>query len=87
MFIIHRLISAYSLFRVNTRTAWDFDASNARTRRMTAMDKHQDWRENTLFCLNSRAQIKYGVVKLIYMRQKRTVCLIYYVINKTFHEV
>ena len=51
---------------------WDFDASSARTRRVSALDKHQHWSASALFCLNSRAQSKYAVVNLIHTRRKQT---------------
>ena len=34
---------------------WDFDASSAQTRKVSALDKHQNWRKRALFCHNSRA--------------------------------
>ena len=55
----YRLITAYLLLRVNLdkimHAHWDFDASSARTRRVSALDKHQNWSASALFCLNSRA--------------------------------
>ena len=58
----YRLITAYLLLQVNLdkimHARWDFDASSARTRRVSALDKHQNWRATALFCLNSRAQSK-----------------------------
>ena len=47
--IIYRLIhvTAYLLLRVNCdkimHARWDFDASSAQTRRVSALDKHQNW--------------------------------------------
>ena len=58
-FAIYRLITAYLLLRVNLdkimHARWDFDGSSARTRRVSALDKHQNWSASALFCLNSRA--------------------------------
>ena len=72
----YRLITAYLLLRVNLdkimHARWDFYASSARTRRVSALDKHQNWRASALFCLNSRAQSKYAVVNLIHTRRKQT---------------
>ena len=73
---IYRLITAYLLLRVNLdkimHARWDFDASSARTRRVSAMDKHQNWSASALFCLNSRSQSKYAAVNLIHTRRKQT---------------
>ena len=73
---IYRLITAYLLLRVNLdkimHAHWDFDASSAQTRRVSALDKHQNWSTSALFCLNSRAQSKYAVVNLIHTRRKQT---------------
>ena len=84
----YRLITAYLLLRVNLdkimHAGWDFDASSARTRRVSVLDKHQNWGASALFCLNSRAQSKYAVVNLIHTRCKQTYFVFYYVINKTF---
>ena len=75
-FIVYRLITAYLLLRVNLdkimHVRWDFDVSNAQTRRVSALDKHQNWNASALFCLNSRAQSKYAVVNLIHTRRKQT---------------
>ena len=64
----YRLITAYLLLRVNLdkimHARLDFDASSARTRRVSALDKHQNWSASASFCLNSRAQSKYAVVNL-----------------------
>ena len=72
----YRLITAYLLLRVNLykimHACWDFDASSARTRRVSALDKHQNWSASALFCINSRAQSKYAVVNLIHTRRKQT---------------
>ena len=72
----YRLITAYLLLRVNLdkimHARWDFDASSARTRRVSALDKHQNWSASALFCLNSRAQSKCAVVNLIHTRRKQT---------------
>ena len=72
----YRLITAYLLLRVNLdkimHALWDFDASSARTRRVSALDKHQNWSASELFCLNSQAQSKYAVVNLIHTRRKQT---------------
>ena len=50
---IYRLITAYLLLRVNLdkimHARWDFDASSARTRRVNALDKHQNWSASALF--------------------------------------
>ena len=77
---IYRLITAYLLLRVNLdkimHARWDFDASSARTRRVSALDKHQNWSASALFCLNSRAQSEYAVVNLIHTRRKQTFCLL-----------
>ena len=58
----YRLITAYLLLRVNLdkimHARWDFDASSARTRRVSALDKHQNWSASALFCLNSQALSK-----------------------------
>ena len=74
--INYRLINAYLLLRVNLdkimHARWDFDASSARTRRVSALDKHQNWSASALFCLNSRAQSKYAIVNLIHTRRKQT---------------
>ena len=73
---IYRLITAYLLLRVNLdkkmHAHWDFDASSARTWKVSALDKHQNWSASALFCLNSRAQSKYAVVNLIHTRRKQT---------------
>ena len=67
-FFTYRLITAYLLLRVNLdkimHARWDFDATSASTRRVSALDKHQNWSASALFCLNSRAQSKYAVVNL-----------------------
>ena len=81
-------ITAYLLLRVNLdkimHVRWDFDASSVlRTRRVSALDKHQNWSASALFCLNFRAQSKYAVVNLIHTRRKQTFWLLY-VVNKTF---
>ena len=56
---IYRLITAYLLLRVNCDKImygrWDFDASSAQTRRVSALDKHQNWSASALFCHNSQA--------------------------------
>ena len=74
--INYRLITAYLLLRVNLdkimQARWGFDASSARTRRVSALDKHQNWSTCALFCLNSRAQSKYAVVNLIHTRRNQT---------------
>ena len=36
-------------------TRWNFDASSARTWRVNALDKHQNWSASALYCHNSRA--------------------------------
>ena len=76
LFVNYRLITAYLLLRVNLdkimHARWDFDASSARTRRVSALDKHQNWSASALFCLNSRAQSKCAVVNLIHTRRKQT---------------
>ena len=72
----YRLITACLLLRVNLdkimHARWDFDVSSARTRRVSALDKHQNWSASVLFCLNSGAQSKYAVVNLIHTRRKQT---------------
>ena len=72
----YRLITAYLLLRVNLdkimHARWDFDASSARTRRVSALDRHQNWSASALFCQNSRAQSKYAVVNLIHTWRKQT---------------
>ena len=72
----YRLITAYLHLRVNLdkimHARWDFDASSAQTRRVSALDKHQNGSASALFCLNSRAQSKYAAVNLIHMRHKQT---------------
>ena len=76
IFLNYRLTTAYLLLRVNLdkimHACWDFDASSARTRRVSALDKHQNWSASALFCLNSRAQNKYAVVNLIHTQRKQT---------------
>ena len=56
MWVNYRLIPAYLLSRVNLyiimHTLWDFDALSARTRRVSALDNHQNWCASALFCLN-----------------------------------
>ena len=65
----YRLITVYLLLRVNCDTmmhgCWDFDASSAWTRRVSALDKHQNWSASALFCHNSCAQSKYSMQLLI----------------------
>ena len=55
----YRLITSYLLLWVNCdqimHTGWDFDASSTQTRRVSALDRHQNWSASALFCLNSRA--------------------------------
>ena len=72
----YRLITAYLLLWVNLdkimHARWDFDASSARTRRVSALDKHQNWSASALFCLISREQSKHAVVNLIHTRRKQT---------------
>ena len=72
----YRLITVYLLLRVNLdkimHACWNFDTSSARTRRVSALDKHQNWSASALFCLNSRAQSKYAVINLIHTRRKQT---------------
>ena len=72
----YRLITAYLLLGVNLdkimHASWEFDASSARTRRVSALDKHQNWSASAVFCLNSRAQSKYALVNLIHTRRKQT---------------
>ena len=73
---VYRLIAAYLLKRVNCdkimHVRWDFEASSAQTRRVSALDKHQNWSASALFCHNSRTQSKYAVVNLIHTQQKQT---------------
>ena len=72
----NRSITAYLLLRVNLDkimlARWDFDVSSARTWRVSALDKHQNWSACALFCLNFRAQSKYAVVHLIHTQCKQT---------------
>ena len=67
----YRLIIAYLLLRVYLdkimHVHQDFDASSARTRRVSALDQHQNGSASASFCLNSRAQSKYAVVNLIHI--------------------
>ena len=93
-FFNYRLITAYLLLRVNLdkimHARWDFDASSARTRRVSALDKHQNWSASALCCLNSRAQCKYTVVNLIHTRRKQAFFVFHYVIIRhisTFNKV
>ena len=83
----YRLITAYLLLRVNLdkimHARWDFDASSARTRRVSALDTHQNWSAGALFCLNSRAKSKYAVVNLIHTRRKQPFFVFHYVIIET----
>ena len=55
----YRLITMYLLLQVNCdkimHTRWNFDASSARTWRVNALDKHQNWSASALYCHNSRA--------------------------------
>ena len=71
--IVYRLITAYLLLRGSCdkimHARWNFDASSARTRRVSALDKHQNWSADALFCHNSRA---YVVLNLIHTRRERT---------------
>ena len=73
-----RLITAYLLLQVNLdkimHVRWDFDASSAR--RVSALDKHQNWSVSALVCLNSQAQSKYAVVDLIHTQRKQTFWLL-----------
>ena len=84
----YRLLTAYLLLRVNLdkimHACWDFDASSARTRRVSALDKHQNWSASALFCLNSRAQSTYAVVNLIHTRYKQAFFVFHYVIIRHF---
>ena len=56
---IYRLITAYLLLQVNCdkimHARWDFDASSAQTRRVSALDKHQNWSTSASFGHNSQA--------------------------------
>ena len=88
----YRLITAYLLLRVNLdkimHARWNFDVSSARTRRVSALDRRQNWSASALFCLNSHAQRKYAVlVNLIIHDVNKLFFVFYYVINminKTF---
>ena len=55
----YRLMTAYLFLRVNCdkimHARWDFDASSARTRRVSVLDKYQNWSASELFCQNFRA--------------------------------
>ena len=59
LYVIYRLITAYLLLRVNCdkimHARWDFDVSSARTRKVSALDKHQNSSESALFCHDSQA--------------------------------
>ena len=55
---------------------WDFDASSARTRRVSALDKHQNWSASAIFCHNSWEQSKYAAVNLIHTWRTQTFCLL-----------
>ena len=72
----YRLITAYLFLRVNLEkimyARWDFYVSSAQTRRVSALDKHQNWSVSALFSLNSRAKSKYAVINLIHTRRKQT---------------
>ena len=78
--ITYGLITAYLLLRVNLdkimHARWNFDVSSVQTRRVSALDRHQNWRASALFCLNSRAQSKCAVVNLIHTQRKQTFCLL-----------
>ena len=86
--INYRLITAYLLLRVNLdkimHARWDFDASSARTRKVSALDKHQNWSTSALFCLNSRAQSKYAVINLIHTWRNQAFFVFHYVIIRHF---
>ena len=78
----YRLITAYLLLWVNCdklmHAHWNFDASNAWNRRVSALDKHQNWSKSASFCHNFRAQSNYVVINLIHTQHKQTclcVCL------------
>ena len=62
---IYRLITVYLLKQVNCdkimHVRWDFDVSNARTQRVCALDKHENWSESALFCYNSWTKSKYAI--------------------------
>ena len=67
---------------------WDFDVSNARTLRVSALDKHQNWFKSALFCHNFWAQGKYAVINLIHTWREKKIKIAYsYVINETFYWV
>ena len=55
----YRLIPAYLLLGVNydkiMHASWDFDVLSARTRRVSAFDKYQNWSPIALFFHNSQA--------------------------------
>ena len=55
---IYRLITASLLLRVNCdkimHVRWDFDASCARTQRVSTLDKHQNWSERFRSCQHLR---------------------------------
>ena len=88
--VTYRLITAFLLIRVNCdkiiHACWDFDASSAWTRGVSALDKHQNWSNSALFCHNSRAESKYAVINLIHTQHinKLIVFFIYYVINEFY---
>ena len=63
---------------------WNFDASSARTRRVSVLGKHQNRSESALFCYNSWTQSKYTVINLIHTRLKETFCLFLNVIIRHF---
>ena len=56
---VYKLITVYLRLRVNCdkvmHARWDFDTSSAQIRRVSALDKHQNWSASALFCYNSRA--------------------------------
>ena len=49
----YRIITAYFPLRVSCdkimQLRWNFDASNARNQKVSALDKHQNWSESALF--------------------------------------
>ena len=73
---LFQFLLSYTILRVNLdkimHARWEFDASSARNRRVSTLDKHQNWSASALFCLNSRAQSKYAVVNLIHTQRKQT---------------
>ena len=77
--IDYRLITAYLLLLVNCdqimHMRWDFDASSAQNRRVSALDKHQNWSESALCCHISWEPSNYAVINLIHTQHKQVSCV------------